>query len=287
MTDINRHVPAVRYDDDRMSILTPAIRPNMLTSKPVLFTKAILLATALISAMVAPSVAATVEVPALSWAACPPAPEGAAGTADFQCADARVPIDHDAPESGHFTLALIKHPAQKPAERIGTIFWNPGGPNDAGTQYLPAAIEGFPSSVRDRFDIVSWDPRGMGGRTTPVVQCFDSAAEEDTFLESRFGVGPSADESALAADGKARAELNAACIAKTGDLLRHVSTADNARDLDLLRRAVGEERISYYGTSYGTFLGATYINMFPQHVRAAVLDGGVSPSAWDPISPRT
>jgi pimeloyl-ACP methyl ester carboxylesterase len=133
--------------------------------------------------------------------------------------------------------------------------------------------------MRDRFDIISWDPRGMGGRSTPVVQCFDSAEAEARF-QSQYAAGLARTQQALAGEFTKRAAFNAACIARNGELLRHVSTADNARDLDLLRQAVGEEQISYYGTSYGTFLGATYINMFPDHVRAAVLDGGVAPSAW-------
>lgn len=218
-------------------------------------------------------------VPALAWQACPPAPEGSASTGGFQCATAVVPMDYARPGQGSFSLAVIRHPARDDAHRIGTLFWNPGGPSDSGTQYLPAAINGFPARVLDRFDIVSWDPRGMGGGSTPVVQCFDSAAEEDAFLSQRspeLAVTP--DE--LAADAAARTAFNQACVARNGDLLRHVSTADNARDLDLLRQAVGEDRMNYYGTSYGTFLGATYINMFPDRIRSAVLDGAISPSAW-------
>lgn len=224
-------------------------------------------------------VAAEVKVPALAWGACPPAAKDRASTAAFLCAEAVVPMDYAAPDAGTFTLALIKHPANRSDEKIGTLFWNPGGPSDAGTDYLPAGIDRFPQALRDRFDIVSWDPRGMGGRSVPVVQCFDSAAAEATF-QSQYAPGIATEPKAIAAEFAKRAAFNAACIAREGDLLRHVSTADNARDLDLLRQAVGEERISYYGTSYGTFLGATYINMFPDHVRAAVLDGGVAPAGW-------
>lgn len=216
----------------------------------------------------------------LVWGPCPAAAKGAAPTDAFQCAEAKVPIDHAAPGAGSFTLALIRHAATGPAGRIGALLWNPGGPGDAGTDYLPAGIGGFPASVRERFDIISWDPRGMGGRSRPVVQCFDSAAAEAAFMASRFSPGIPATPAELAADGQARADLNARCNARNGDLLAHVSTADNARDLDLLRQALGEDQITYYGTSYGTFLGATYLNMFPTHVRAAILDGGVSPAAW-------
>lgn len=220
------------------------------------------------------------EAPALSWAACPPAAEGGASTVGFECATAAAPMDYADPSGPTFSLALIKAPARDAANRIGTLFWNPGGPSDAGTEYLPAVIDGFPPKARDRFDIVSWDPRGMGGRTTPVVQCFDSAADEAAFLGERMSGGLPIAPDALAADAAARAAFNAACVTRNGDLLAHVSTADNARDLDLLRRAVGDEAMTYYGTSYGTYLGATYINMFPDRVRAAVLDGAVSPSAW-------
>ncbi|HYN37734.1 MAG TPA: alpha/beta fold hydrolase, partial [Rhodospirillales bacterium] len=195
---------------------------------------------------------------ALHWAACPAAAAGAAPTDGFDCAVANVPVDHADPGGPTFRLAVIRRPALDRANRIGTLFWNPGGPGDAGTQYLPAAIGGFPEAVRARFDVVSWDPRGMGGRTTPVVQCFDDAAEEAAFLGARLGSGLPRTPEQLAADAAGRTALNEACVARNGDLLAHISTADVARDLDHLRAAVGDERITYYGTSYGTFLGATY-----------------------------
>ncbi|WP_395729686.1 alpha/beta hydrolase [Nakamurella sp.] len=231
----------------------------------------------------APSVrpsGAAPAVPVLDWTACPAAVDGAASTAGFDCATATVPMDYADPAAGRFDLAVIKHPATDPGTKVGTLFWNPGGPSDAGTQYLPASINGFPEEVRQRFDIVSWDPRGMGGRTTPVVQCFADQAAEQAFLEDpAYGTIPRTDDEFAAFDA-AHSALNRQCGEQAGDLLAHVSTADNARDLDLLRQAVGEDTLSYYGTSYGTFLGATYVNMFPDRVRAAVLDGAVSPIAW-------
>lgn len=218
--------------------------------------------------------------PVLAWGACPPAAPGAAPTDALECATLPAPMDHADPSGPTFSLALVRAPARHPAARIGTLFWNPGGPGDSGTAYLPAAIGGFPAEVRDRFDIVSWDPRGMGGRTTPVVQCFDSVEAEAAFLSSHVSDTLPVTPEELAAGAAGRAAFNAACVKRNGALLAHVSTADNARDLDLLRQAVGEETLSYYGTSYGTFLGATYVNMFPERVRAAVLDGAVTPSAW-------
>jgi pimeloyl-ACP methyl ester carboxylesterase len=226
------------------------------------------------------AVADEIQVPVLDWETCPPAAEGMASTDGMLCASAAVPMDYADLAGSTFSLALIKAPARNATDRIGTLFWNPGGPSDSGTAYLPAAIGGFPERVRDRFDIVSWDPRGMGGRTTPVVQCFDSAEAETTFLEANLPDGLPVTLEELARNAEGRAGFSAACIERSGDLLAHVSTADNARDLDLLRQSVGEETLSYYGTSYGTFLGATYVNMFPERVRAAVLDGAISPSAW-------
>ncbi|MFJ5552846.1 alpha/beta hydrolase [Streptomyces sp. NPDC093225] len=218
---------------------------------------------------------------ALQWGACPKAAPGSMPADAFECAKTTVPQDYGAPGKGRFTLALIRHPASDRKGRLGTLFWNPGGPGDAGTRYLPVAVTGFPEEVRRRFDIVSWDPRGMGGGTTPVVQCFDSAAAEADFTAAGAPQGgvPRTDAQMTAyLDFQKR--LNERCVGHAGDLLAHVSTADNARDLDRLRQAVGEEEITYYGTSYGTFLGATYLNMFPDHVRAAVLDGAVFPTAW-------
>lgn len=218
-----------------------------------------------------------VPVPVLNWQPC--ADQRDAG---FLCATARVPIDYAVPNGAAFTLALIKHPAQDQNNHIGTLFWNPGGPGDVGTQYMPVAINGFPEQVRSRFDIVSWDPRGMGGDTRPVVQCFDNQSEETTFIENLYAGLPAIPVSPadLVRISNARATLNQACVTRQGAVLAHVSTADNARDLDLLRQAAGDAKISYYGTSYGTFLGATYLNMFPGNVRAAVLDGAVYPTAW-------
>lgn len=218
-----------------------------------------------------------VPIPKLDWQACADSFQR-----DFLCATAQVPMDYAKPQGQTFSLALIKAPAQDPAKRIGSLFWNPGGPGDAGTQYLPHALVGFPEPVRRRFDIISWDPRGMGGGSRPVVQCFDTARQEAEKFAELFSQIPDipASETEIAAYLRARTTLNQLCVSHAGNLLAHVSTADTARDLDLLRQTVGEEKIYYYGTSYGTFLGATYLNMFPKRIKAAVLDGAVGPREW-------
>jgi pimeloyl-ACP methyl ester carboxylesterase len=234
-----------------------------------------LAAVLVMTAGLAPASASAVSAPKLSWKPCAdPAQKG------FQCATARgVPLDYRHPRGRTIHLAVIRHRATDPAHRIGTLFFNPGGPGAGGTAVLPSAIDLFPATVRARFDIVSWDPRGVGASTP--VECFASAQDEVDFLDgmvpgSSFPVG-----SAEMGDWIRRYRaFDRHCERRSGSLLRHVSTADTARDLDLLRRAVGDRRLNYYGVSYGTFLGATYANLFPDRVRAMVLDGNLDPRAY-------
>ncbi|MEV7603700.1 alpha/beta hydrolase [Kitasatospora sp. NPDC089797] len=209
-------------------------------------------------------------VPALTWSA-----PCAAG---FQCDTARVPLDYRDPHGRTVDLALIRRPADDPAHRIGTLFYNPGGPGIPGTVALPGAAGLLPEQVRRRFDLVSFDPRGIGAST--ALHCFPDENGEQALLgglPAGYPVG-AAQESQWA---DAYAELGRQCAAndRTG-LLAHLSTADVARDLDLLRQAVGDQRLNYLGTSYGAYLGATYANLFPGRVRAVVLDSAVDPVAW-------
>jgi pimeloyl-ACP methyl ester carboxylesterase len=187
-------------------------------------------------------------------------------------------LDYSHPGGAKIDLALIRHPADDPAHRIGSLFINPGGPGSPGTLLLPSSLQGFPATLLARFDIVSWDPRGVGAST--AVKCFPTVADEDHILGGlqaveSFPVGPAEMRSWL---DRYRA-FDAACVRNNRSLLAHVSTTDTARDLDLLRRAVGDRELNYYGVSYGTFLGATYANLFPNRVRAMVLDGNLNPTA--------
>ncbi|MGW5972939.1 alpha/beta hydrolase [Streptomyces sp. NPDC055186] len=207
----------------------------------------------------------------LRWQDCP----GVAQTG-FECATATVPLDHTRPGDRTLELAVIRHRAAAPERRVGTLFFNPGGPGGPGTVGLPQLYGKFPAELRDRYDIVSWDPRGVGRST--AVRCFDTA-EEAVAWQSKlppFPVGER-EQQAYAA---AYADLAKQCEQRDPDLLRHVSTADTARDLDLLRAAVGEEQLRYWGVSYGTLLGATYANLFPERAGRLVLDGNVNPLAW-------
>lgn len=205
----------------------------------------------------------TVPAPRLSWSGCE---DG------FQCATASVPLDYGRPSGAKIDLALIKLPAADPAHRIGTLFVNFGGPGASGLQRLRERGKWpwlFSDQVRARFDVVSWDPRGIGNST--AVRCFDTLAEQESF----FGAFPEmpGDPSGNAAFYAKSKELADRCSAKAGPILEHVSTADTARDLEVLRRAVGDAKLTYHGISYGTQLGATYANLFPNRIRAMVLDG--------------
>jgi pimeloyl-ACP methyl ester carboxylesterase len=174
-------------------------------------------------------------------------------------------------------LAVIRRPADDPARRLGSLFFHPGGPGVAGTRALPAWIGSLPPAVRARFDLVSWDPRGVGA--SGAVRCFASEREARAFGAS-LPAGFPVEEREIRRWGEGVARFGRRCGERNGALLRHLSTADSARDLDLLRRATGDPLLTYRGMGYGSLLGATYANLFPTRVRAMVLDGIVDPLAW-------
>ncbi|MFJ3922433.1 alpha/beta hydrolase [Streptomyces sp. NPDC090022] len=212
----------------------------------------------------------SVPAPNLDWEPC-------AKGSPYDCATAKVPLDYDEPNGRTIELAVVRRKATDPDRRIGTLLFNPGGPGGPGTVQMPQNYEDFPREVRKRFDIVSWDPRGIGNST--AVNCFDSPAEAAEWNASKaagFPVG----EKERKAYSAAYKELTRRCERKDPELLRHTATGDTARDLEQLRRAVGDKKLTYYGISYGTMLGATYANLFPGTVRAMVLDGDWDPRAW-------
>jgi len=192
----------------------------------------------------------------------------------LQCARARVPLNWDRPRGRKIRLAVIRHLASRPERRIGSLFINPGGPagsvqrvrEDGGT--LDALGQG-------RFDVVGWDIRGAGESTH--VRCFRSEKRREAFF--RGWSIPTTSEASRRYVRKTAA-LAHRCSEVSGALLRHISLADTARDLDHLRRLVGDGRLTYLGVSAGTLIGQTYANMYPQRVRAMVLDGVVDPITY-------
>jgi pimeloyl-ACP methyl ester carboxylesterase len=216
---------------------------------------------------------ASSAVPAIAWHRCP-ANSAAAMAGGFLCATVQAPLDYRTPSGAKIKLAVVEHRATGPRRR-GVIFVNPGGPGVPGTEAIPAELSFFPKNLLRDYDVVSWDPRGVGEST--AVQCFTSLAAENAFL-GQYASFPSGRAQQRAYIAKWR-EFGKRCAARRGGLLEHISTADTARDLNLLRQALGQPRLDYLGDSYGTFLGATYANLFPHRVGRMVLDGNVSPKA--------
>ena len=213
----------------------------------------------------------TAAVPETTTATRPPSSLVWEPCGQAECATFTVPLDHDDPLRGTIDLAVARRPAQRPEERIGVLLYNPGGPGVPGTPWvLDSAGFLFSQKLLDRFDVVSWDPRGVS--EAAAVDCVDNP---ELFLHDP--TPETAEEAALidaAVDG-----FVAGCVERSGDLLPYLSTMSSARDMDLLRAALGEEQISYLGLSYGTALGSTYATLFPDRVRVMVLDSAFDLSA--------
>ncbi|MFK4069367.1 alpha/beta hydrolase [Streptomyces sp. NPDC029674] len=194
---------------------------------------------------------------------------------ELRCARLTVPRDYAHPENGGtFVLPVVKAVAGDPERRIGSLVYNPGGPGASGVSDMKSdGSDAFGAGVRARFDIVSFDPRGVGG-SDPAVQCARTDEAESDLPEP---VAPrSGAERARALAGAD--EQAAACTEAGRGILPHVGTEDAARDLDVLRAALGDRKLTYLGWSYGTSLGTSYAEQFPERVRALALDGAVDPA---------
>lgn len=220
----------------------------------------------------ATSPALATAVPRLDWRSCGP------GLEAFECTLAAVPLDYDHPRGAQIQLALTRLPASgSPQERLGSLFVNPGGPGGSGVDFVQqAAVVAYTPQVRARYDVVGFDPRGVG-RSAPAT-CYHTAAEEQAapFMSASYP-RTHREEARYTATV---ADLAIRCQAQSPVRFATSSTANVARDLDVLREAVGDERLNYVGYSYGTFLGATYGRLFPDRVGRWVLDGTVDPVAW-------
>ena len=184
--------------------------------------------------------------------------------------DRAVPLDYRHPNGQKIGIALMRLPASDPSERIGSLFIDFGGPGGPDiTDLVNRADTVFSPAIRARFDLVTWDPRGI--EYSDPVNCFATDTADTNFYNSiPVFPYPPPDEPAFF---QLNAELGQKCLQRSGALLRHVSSADTARDLNALRRDVGDPKLTYLGFSYGTVIGATYANLFPDKVRAMVLDG--------------
>ncbi|MET9812508.1 alpha/beta fold hydrolase [Streptomyces sp. NPDC006355] len=216
----------------------------------------------------------------LDWEACqapsdaqgggaPPSPLPDGG--EWQCATMKAPLDWDDPEGDTIGLALIRARAADANRRIGSLIFNFGGPGGSGVTSLPAFAEGY-ETLRTRYDLVSFDPRGVG-RSAPVI------CENDQQLDAYFQQDATPDDAAerteLLDNTK---EFNEACEQNSKKVLPHVRTTDAARDLDLMRQVLGDDRLHYFGISYGTELGGVYAHLFPKRVGRAVFDAVVDPT---------
>lgn len=221
----------------------------------------------LVAALLAPEAAAGRAAPALSapiaWTDC---------GARLQCARVPVPLDWRRPRGRRIELAVIRHMAGDPERRIGTLFLNPGGPGDSGVAAVTERGSRLDAQTRGRFDVVGWDPRGSGG--SAPVNCFRRPVDRARFWkEAPVPTTVPQERSYLAKS----VSLAKRCGERSGSLLKHISTTDTARDLDHLRRLVGDKQLTFVGQSTGTFLGLTYAGLFERRVRAMVLDGVEDP----------
>ena len=181
---------------------------------------------------------------------------------DIECASISVPFDYASPELGSFTLPLTRLRALDDDLRQGVLLVNPGGPGAPGTSLAQNAAYYFSKDLMTHFDIVGWDPRGTGA-STPTFDCGDSYS--DFF----------ANERSVASTKK----FVDTCKAKNSEIISHMSTAASARDMNAIRLALGEEKISYFGFSYGSTLGATWATLFPDTVQGGVFDASATPNS--------
>lgn len=199
----------------------------------------------------------------VDWSAC---------RGGHECAEIEVPLDYAEPDGETITLSLLKVPAGNPDGRVGSLVVNPGGPGGSGIEFAANTSLYFGAELRQAFDIVGFDPRGVG-ESTPV-DCLP-----DEVLDEFVASDPDPDTPAEIAEAdRMIEEFGRGCVERSGDLAAHVSTAEAARDVDIVRELLGDRRLTWFGASYGTLLGATYAELFPGRVGRMVLDAALDPS---------
>ncbi|WP_045743116.1 MULTISPECIES: alpha/beta hydrolase [Actinoplanes] len=216
------------------------------------------------------------------WTPCPDVPRDLVGRAasgmTYECATVAVPRDWENTASGEtYDISMIRIRSDRQKNRIGSLMLNPGGPGASGVDYavylsFGQSLGGLPTEVTDRFDIIGFDPRGIS-RSSPV-KCIPDDDQDASFAANPDPASQAEFDQLVTLNKK----IGAACGAKYGDQLKYFSTEQTARDMDALRQATGDPKTTYLGYSYGTLLGATYAQLFPQNIRALVLDGAVDPT---------
>jgi pimeloyl-ACP methyl ester carboxylesterase len=225
----------------------------------------------IVSASPSISVTTSSRPAALEWTSCG---EG------LECSTLTVPLDHSDPRGATIDIAVVRRPATDQENRIGSLVTNPGGPGSSGVEFVAGNPDRFPEQIRARYDIVSFDPRGVGA--SAPVRCIADDARLSFFNE--FEASPASVEQWFNLVAQS-SQLAHSCGAAAGDVLPFLDTASVAGDLDLLRAALGEKRLHYVGFSYGTYLGTMYAALFPKKVGSFVLDGAIDPHAYrdDPL----
>ncbi|MCA2200450.1 alpha/beta hydrolase [Streptomyces sp. SMS_SU21] len=209
---------------------------------------------------------------AIDWGHCEATEDGPAPGDAWRCATLEVPLDWSKPDGETIDLALIRAEATGD-DRIGSLLFNFGGPGGSGVSTLPA-YAGMAADLRERYDLVSWDPRGTGA--SGGVRCRDDKAIEAAESSVDWTPDTPAEERVFLEDA---ADFGKGCQKAAGKLMAHVSTTDTARDMDRIRQALGDDRMHYFGISYGTELGGVYAHLFPDKVGRMTLDAVVDPTA--------
>ncbi|GAA3035544.1 alpha/beta hydrolase [Kitasatospora sp. NPDC006786] len=213
---------------------------------------------------------AEAKVDPVAWTPCNPDPTKP-DPGIYDCAVYPVPLDYDKPKGEKVGIAMMRRRASDPSKRIGSLFLNPGGPGGSG--YLWATTARFGAEVQSKFDLVGFDPRGVA-RSNPL-KCFKTQEDADAVTNRMVGVPVTKAEINETLD--ADQDYTDACSKNAGPLIEHMSTINVVRDLDRMRRAVGDSQLTFAGFSYGTLIGSTYANMYPNKVRAIIVDGNVDP----------
>ncbi len=191
----------------------------------------------------------------------------------LQCATLQAPLNYADPLGEQVELALIRQPARDPAHRIGVLIVNYGGPGNTGIDRLRDRAAGYPAAIQNDFDLISFDPRGVK-YSTPELLCQDDSAPPVPQVQP----WPVTDQDWQDVETAAKNGLATTCETSGGDILPYLGTENVVRDLDRLRQALGEDKISFWGESYGTVIGQIYADEYPQHIRSMVLDGVVDPN---------